>query len=197
MLQLVFLKVFIKKSILLKQVSFLLLFFIISLLPYFCSTLSFININATDFITGHPGITALFTCLLTASLLILGIPSIIQNSILGNILAKIGDYSYSLYLLHYPIIVFFLYEPFMGSSTTFDFNFKVLIILFLIILLTLIFQKIIFNEKVKKFYNLKKLFLYYYLYNYLFNKKSIFLKESLLSPKELKNSKSVNLQIRV
>ena len=176
-----------KKSILLQLISFL-LFFIISGLSYFYSTFSFININATDFITGHPGITALFTCLLTASLLILGLPSIIQNSILGNILAKIGDYSYSLYLLHYPIIIFFLYEPFMGSSTTFESNLKMLIILFAIILLTIIFQKIIFSEKVKKFYNLKNYF-FATIFIIIFSAASIFLKEASLNPKELKIQK--------
>ena len=172
-----------KKSIFLQQTSFF-LFLVISGLTYFYSILGFIRINETDFVTGHPGITAFMTCLLTANLLILGIPSFIQNSIIGNILAKIGDYSYSLYLLHYPIIIFFLYEPFKGTITTFKSNLEIIIILFLIVFFTIIFQKIIFSEKVKSFIILEIMF--FTILIIIFSIVGLFLKEALLNSKELK-----------
>lgn len=39
-----------------------------------------------------------------------------QNDVFGRILAKVGDYSYSLYLIHFPLFVFLGYSRFEGNS---------------------------------------------------------------------------------
>lgn len=72
------------------------------------------------FIGGHPGTYALVITLLTAVTLVLGIHRIIVNSIIGNLLELIGKYSYSIYLVHFPIIVLALYQPFTGTIFNID-----------------------------------------------------------------------------
>ncbi len=77
-----------------------------------------ININGESVsrITGHPGLYALLVCLATALVLAFGLPKYFLQHKIGQYLAKIGDYSYSIYLVHFPIIVLYLYEPFSGTQ---------------------------------------------------------------------------------
>lgn len=63
----------------------------------------------------HPSFYALLVCFATSLVLSCGLPKVLQESSVGNFLAKIGDYSYSIYLVHFPIIVLYLYEPFSGT----------------------------------------------------------------------------------
>lgn len=70
--------------------------------------------GANDVLFGHPGMAALFATLTTAGVLAFGLPRILEASPVGTALAGLGKYSYSIYLVHFPIIVIFLYEPFMG-----------------------------------------------------------------------------------
>lgn len=64
---------------------------------------------------GHPSFIALFVCLATGLVLGFGIPKGLEGNLISKFLAKIGDYSYSIYLVHFPIIVLYLYEPFSGT----------------------------------------------------------------------------------
>lgn len=64
---------------------------------------------------GHPGLLSLLICLATSGVLIFGVPSFIQQSFVGKSLVWFGKYSYSIYLVHFPIIVLFLFEPFGGT----------------------------------------------------------------------------------
>lgn len=79
----------------------------------------FIDINGASFgfVHGHPGLAALVICLATAAVLIFGVPEIIQNSAIAGVLERVGGYSYSVYLAHFPVIVLFLYQPFGGTIT--------------------------------------------------------------------------------
>lgn len=63
----------------------------------------------------HPSFYALLVCFATSLVLSCGLPKMLQDSGFGKFLAKIGDYSYSIYLVHFPIIVLYLYEPFSGT----------------------------------------------------------------------------------
>jgi peptidoglycan/LPS O-acetylase OafA/YrhL len=63
----------------------------------------------------HPGFAALAVCCATAAVLVFGLPGAVLGSAAGRGLAWLGDYSYSLYLVHYPIICFALYRPFEGG----------------------------------------------------------------------------------
>lgn len=77
----------------------------------------FIPVDGQSFsrLFGHPGLFALLVCLLTASVLSFGLPQKIEQSFAGKWLVQIGEYSYSIYLVHFPIIVIYLYQPFSGT----------------------------------------------------------------------------------
>jgi peptidoglycan/LPS O-acetylase OafA/YrhL len=65
--------------------------------------------------TAHPGFAALAVGCSTAAVLLFGLPGLVLRSAPGRGLAWLGDYSYSLYLVHYPIVCFMLYRPFEGG----------------------------------------------------------------------------------
>ena len=66
-------------------------------------------------ITGHPGAAALLAASLTATTLLLGMPNHWFQSLPGRVLTAIGDRSYTLYLVHFPIIILWFYGPFWGT----------------------------------------------------------------------------------
>ncbi len=53
-------------------------------------------------------------CLLTAVVIVGGLPVKILNSWPSKAMEVLGKYSYSIYLVHFPVIAFFIYEPFNG-----------------------------------------------------------------------------------
>lgn len=63
---------------------------------------------------GHPGVLSLIVTFLTVLLLRSKIQ--IHESKLNNTLVLVGDASYSIYLIHFPVLAFFWYTPFMGTS---------------------------------------------------------------------------------
>jgi peptidoglycan/LPS O-acetylase OafA/YrhL len=65
--------------------------------------------------TPHPQYHALAISAAVAAILAVGLPAWTSTSWLGRGLVLVGEYSYSIYLVHYPIIVFWLYQPF-GSD---------------------------------------------------------------------------------
>ena len=66
---------------------------------------------------GHPGLAAVLVVVLTASLISLKMNRIfILNNIAGRSLSKLGDYSYSIYLIHFPVIVLLNYSEFGGTQ---------------------------------------------------------------------------------
>lgn len=71
--------------------------------------------TALGFVAGHPGLHALVVSLASGTLLALGLPGWAQGHHVSNVLKRLGGYSYSVYLAHYPVIVLFLYQPFSGT----------------------------------------------------------------------------------
>jgi peptidoglycan/LPS O-acetylase OafA/YrhL len=63
----------------------------------------------------HPGPAALAMAGATAAILMFGLPLAALRSLPGRALVWLGDYSYSIYLVHYPIICFVLYRAFEGG----------------------------------------------------------------------------------
>jgi hypothetical protein len=55
-----------------------------------------------------------------------------------NLLEKVGDYSYSIYLVHYPLLSFVYYQPFASNSLVYPLNepHKLTIFLFLLVCLS-------------------------------------------------------------
>jgi len=71
--------------------------------------------EAKSFIFGHPGLNALGVTLATSAVLAFGLPAYLERTRLFKILERLGTYSYSIYLVHFPVIVLYLYEPFSGT----------------------------------------------------------------------------------
>ena len=70
---------------------------------------------ATSPVYGHPAIAAILVTSATAGVLAFGLPNEFQRLLPGVALSKLGDWSYSIYLAHFPVIVFTLYVPFSGT----------------------------------------------------------------------------------
>lgn len=64
---------------------------------------------------GHPGLAALVVTIAAAVLLACGLPSGFESSRVGRVLHGIGDWSYAIYLAHFPVLVIGLYRPFSGT----------------------------------------------------------------------------------
>jgi len=71
--------------------------------------------DAINFFSGHPGLVALLISLATATTLAFGLPVKAESNSVATLLERIGGYSYSIYLAHFPVIVLFLYQPFAGT----------------------------------------------------------------------------------
>jgi peptidoglycan/LPS O-acetylase OafA/YrhL len=110
------------------------LFFIIAFYP--------ISNTSFNILNGHPGIPVLLVVLCTSALLVLRIDKIINiNNSISKLFIKVGDYSYSIYLTHFPIIVLINYIPFGGTKLGFDTLWDLAVIL----ILTAISSYLLFN----------------------------------------------------
>lgn len=106
---------------------------------------------------GHPGFGALLISLFTSIMLIKPMHSAFSdNNLIGRLFGKIGDYSYSIYLVHFPIIVLVNYQIFGGTILGIN-NLKSL---FIILLATLISSYFLFNyiEAIRSHKKFKTLF---------------------------------------
>ncbi len=91
---------------------------IVTLIGFLCFVA--LDPNGRSIWSGHPSLAAFFVCLLTAGIIAVGLPRLFEENILGTALAKIGDYSYSIYLIHFPLIVMLNYQEFGGTILSFD-----------------------------------------------------------------------------
>lgn len=107
--------------------------------------------KATSFVYGHPGIASLLVSLASGLTLIYGLPKFILQSGLGKLFKKLGDWSYSIYLAHFPVIVLYLYKPFSGTIFEPNDFLDTLTIIFIITL----FSFIIYNLFDKKRWSFK------------------------------------------
>lgn len=127
---------------------------LISLLFLFATPFLHIDGESLNRIFGHPGFYALFACVFTAITIAFGLPKYITNSVLGRILEKLGNYSYSIYLVHFPIIVLYLYEPFSGTNLHPKSGLDIIIILLLITIMSVIMHNFIEKKNVKNIFKL-------------------------------------------
>ena len=110
----------------------------------------FMNVDGQSLnrMLGHPSIYALGVCIATVLIIAFGLPDLISNSILGKTFAKIGDYSYSIYLVHFPIIVLYLYKPFSGTQLYPESNLDKAILLVLITIISVVMHKLIEKKRI-------------------------------------------------
>lgn len=102
---------------------------------------------ATDPVLGHPGWAAFLATLATGSILIFGLPASLADRGLGLGLVRLGDWSYSIYLTHFPIIVFVLYQPFSGTILTPETSQQYLTISLLIVVCTAILYRFFDSQR--------------------------------------------------
>lgn len=99
---------------------------------------------------GHPSFIALGVCIATGLVLGFGIPKVLEDNPISKFLAKIGDYSYSIYLVHFPIIVLYLYEPFSGTILYPKAYSDKAILLVLIIFASILMHKLVETRRIDK-----------------------------------------------
>ena len=102
----------------------------------------------------------LFTIIIaifTSIILISGInKSLIENFLLKKIFLTISKYSYSLYVVHFPIIVFINYYPFKGNIVDFENSLDKVFSILIIIVVTIISYHIV-EDKFRRSTNYKPL----------------------------------------
>ena len=102
----------------------------------------------------------LFTIIIaifTSVILIFGInKSLIENFLLKKIFLTISKYSYSLYVVHFPIIVFINYYPFKGNIVDFENSLATVFTILIIIIVTIISYHIV-EDKFRRSTNYKPL----------------------------------------
>ena len=88
--------------------------------PWFAAVLV-LGIAAAIFVPidefSHPKYQAAAVTLVTATLLVIGLPAVAVSSAPGRFLVLVGKYSYSIYLVHFPLIVFWFYRPFNSMES--------------------------------------------------------------------------------
>lgn len=77
-------------------------------------------------IFGHPALAAIIVCIGTSLVLAFGLPSSLEKSYAGKILCWFGKYSYSIYLVHFPLIVLWNYQPYAGTVLQSESSFHVI-----------------------------------------------------------------------
>jgi peptidoglycan/LPS O-acetylase OafA/YrhL len=112
---------------------------LLGLIIILCIPLIMIDEQSSSIIFGHPGIWACVVCLATGLILAYGLPIYIEKSFAGKALIQAGKYSYSAYLAHFIVIIFYNYQPFSENNViNFDSYFGVFNNIILIVLLTII-----------------------------------------------------------
>ena len=93
----------------------------------------------------------------TSVILISGInKSLIENFLLKKIFLTISKYSYSLYVVHFPIIVFINYYPFKGNIVDFENSLDTVFTILIIIIVTIISYYVV-EDKFRRSTNYKPL----------------------------------------
>jgi peptidoglycan/LPS O-acetylase OafA/YrhL len=93
------------------------------IIPFFLIAFTqFLQIDplSNNFANGHPGFLSLMIVVATAVILVRGQVSTTKKFKYSFGLESIGNYSYEIYLVHFPLIVFLNYRPFQGTSMIID-----------------------------------------------------------------------------
>lgn len=91
-----------------------------------------------SFMFGHPGLAALLTCIATMAVITFGLPVRVLKSNVAKPFVFVGQISYSIYLVHFPIITFYFYQPFEGTTLSNGGSADTLILIVAIVLFSLL-----------------------------------------------------------
>ncbi len=84
--------------------------------------------DKTDYLIGHPGLPCILITISFGLIIYFGIGRRIEENIIGNLLIFLGNISYSIYLVHFPLIIILNYKPLSGTTTGFNSNQDLIII---------------------------------------------------------------------
>jgi peptidoglycan/LPS O-acetylase OafA/YrhL len=107
---------------------------------------------------GHPALPALIISTLTAVVMFSGISKSVERLKISYYFELIGKYSYSIYLVHFPIIVFFLYVPFSGTSIQITNYIDLFVVAVMIILASLAMHHLV-EIRLRELKNIKNVLL--------------------------------------
>jgi len=110
-----------------KQIVGSVFFFIILAIPLFK-----VDGQTLSILAGHPALYALLITVSTGFVLAYGLLTHIEKSLIANFFETIGKYSYSIYLVHFPVIMLYLYHPFSGTNLQVDGSTDLVILFFII-----------------------------------------------------------------
>lgn len=98
--------------------------------------------DSLSMFTGHPSLAALIVVLSSTAIIWLGLGRIVSTEApLSRVFIKLGDYSYSIYLVHFPIIVLVNYSEFGGTRLGYNDISHLLVIIFLTIVASFFLYK--------------------------------------------------------
>lgn len=89
-------------------------------------------------VLSHPGLSAMATCVVTALIIANRLPAKFTDSHAGRSLVVLGKYSYSIYLVHFPVIVLFNYSAFNGTILGYSNYSELGLLLFTILVLSIV-----------------------------------------------------------
>lgn len=168
-----------------KSLFILIILLIISLIfyPY--------DIYSQNFIYGHPGIISLIVSAITGFFILIGFNEYISKSIFIPFI-KLGDYSYSIYLIHFPIIIIGFNVPFEGNKLFLNGNMDILIILILTFGLSLLSFKYIEQifKKINSYRQMGTFILISGILLYSFTKIGYFIQNKIYTDRQIKASYS-------
>jgi len=116
---------------------------------FFVSLIIPVRPDSMSPLDGHPGVTAFVISLIVGLAISKPLhPSVVTSFWAGRPLATLGDYSYSIYLVHFPVIVVVNYEIFGGTRLGFEDVSKFIFILLVTSLITVAMYR--FVEPMRK-----------------------------------------------
>ena len=116
-----------------------------------CALIFPIEPDALSVLYGHPGMALLFVSLCTALILAKPLHQVMSDAnLVGKSLMKVGDYSYSIYLVHFPVIVLFNYRAFNGTTLESESIESTIMILLVTALLAMLMFRFVESVRIKK-----------------------------------------------
>lgn len=102
-----------------------------------------LNSEALSPVYGHPGLIAMLVVSASAVFLAIGIPKKALEIWPFKTLEVLGKYSYSIYLVHFPVLVLYFYQPFSGTNLPIPDVFDLTILCFLTLILSWLLYHIV------------------------------------------------------